>query len=67
MPGPRKPHRKMAADGACAENAYPHGGGVLLGARRRKTSFHKLGLRRNHSCAGRLIRSCRGAPPTKTQ
>jgi hypothetical protein len=27
MPGQREPHRKMTADGACAENAYPHGVG----------------------------------------
>jgi hypothetical protein len=34
MSGQRKPHRKMAADGACAENAYPHGGMFLLEAGR---------------------------------
>ena len=34
MPGQRKPHRKMAADGARAENAYTHGVGVRLEAGR---------------------------------
>jgi hypothetical protein len=27
----REPHRKMAADGAGTENAYPHGWEILLG------------------------------------
>jgi hypothetical protein len=31
MSGARQPHRKMTADGARAENAYPHGVGVLSG------------------------------------
>ena len=37
--GQRKPHRKMAADGARAENAYPHGVDVPaegIGGRRRQ-------------------------------
>ena len=42
MTGQRKPHRKMAADGACAENAYSHGGCVRLGVGDREPSFHKL-------------------------
>jgi hypothetical protein len=51
MSGQREPHRKMAADGARAENAYPHGVSVLLGARRLNfPSFHKLAPRRNRSC-----------------
>jgi hypothetical protein len=29
--GHREPHRKMTADGARAENAYPHGESFLLG------------------------------------
>ena len=29
MSGQREPHRKMTADGACAEDANSHGEGVL--------------------------------------
>jgi hypothetical protein len=34
MPGKRQPHRKMAADGASAENAYSHGRGDPVGGYR---------------------------------
>ena len=35
MPGQCEPHRKMAADGADAEDTDAHGGGFLLGEGRR--------------------------------
>ncbi len=42
MAGQRQPHRKMAADGARAENANPHG--VISSERLSivSASFHKL-------------------------
>src|SRR6202158_1857727 len=49
MPGQRKPHRKMAADGARAEDANAHGGGSGLKGLRRKTSLHKVAQQRNRS------------------
>ena len=51
MPGQRQSHRKMAADGASAEDAYPHermflpeGWGLFC------ASFHKLAPERNRPC-----------------
>ena len=41
MPCQREPHRKMAADGARTENAYPHVKEVLLEGMFVPTSFHK--------------------------
>jgi hypothetical protein len=51
MSGPREPHRKMAADGARAKNAYAHGVRFRLEAwRPGQPSFHKLVPQRNRLC-----------------
>jgi len=53
MPRQRKPHRKVAADGASAENADAHGVGSCLGAGGTEASFHKLGPECNWGCRHR--------------
>jgi hypothetical protein len=42
MTGQCEPHRKMTADGARTENAYPHAKKVLLEGIIVLVSFHKL-------------------------
>ena len=46
MPRQREPHRKVAADGARTENAYPHGV-IILPREIESGSFHKLAPARN--------------------
>ena len=59
MPCQREPHRKMAADGARTENAYPHVKEVLLEGMFVPTSFHKPCSGRNRSAAQGGLRSSR--------
>ena len=64
MPCQREPHRKMAADGARTENAYPHVKEVLLERMIVPTSFHKpcsdaTGPRHRAGCGGRGLDGAR--------
>ena len=64
MPCQREPHRKMAADGARTENAYPHVKEVLLERMFVPISFHKpcsdaTGPRHRAGCGGRGLDGAR--------
>ena len=50
MSGQRQPHRKMAADGARTENAYPHGVDVLIQGWLRAPVSTSLRRMRNRPC-----------------
>src|SRR5260221_443513 len=58
MPGPRQPHREMAADGARAENAYAHGGDIPFG---RVTAEALVSTSLRRSATGHAISATRRA------